>query len=134
MKTRTATQAERFFDKTVNGSLAGISGRDITPDRIVPRRNTILARVIPPEKTVGKLGLIELPDVAVHQAAIAVIVATPQQDDCPYENGQVIIYRTGAGEFLGIVGLEDYMLFNFAVNATDIDPDILAIIKPKESA
>ncbi|MFM9966706.1 MAG: hypothetical protein ACKV2Q_36500 [Planctomycetaceae bacterium] len=121
------TQAGRYYDRLFTGALSGISD-DIAVEQIKPRRNTLLAKLIPPDGTRG--GLV-IPDVALRETGRAVVVAVPDQPDCPYAAGDVIIHRMAAGDALGIDGLEDFMLFNFAVRTDEIDPDILATIQKK---
>lgn len=98
-----------LFRPILENEVRGLEGFD--PQTFVPNTGNLLV-VLPPPVT--KIGNIELPDNAHYQVNYGRVAAVPTFDaECPYEQGDVVVFREGTATPIPFAGRKDLCLLAY---------------------
>lgn len=93
----TADAIRTHYAELLDARLA--TGADLTVDGFEPCLHHILVRPLPPDKTVGKLGIIHMPEKHQEPKAIGLVVKINPDDACgPFAEGDFVLFANSAGQ------------------------------------
>ena len=111
-----------FYKPILEDGARGLESFDVEDFRPLP--GTILV-VLPPRIEVTKGGVV-LPDIIHEARSFARVAAVPDDQDCPVEIGDWVIFRSEADYPIPLSGREDLALLNYSEGA---ESDLLGFVR-----
>ena len=98
--TKTPTTADHIRTHYAPLLDARLEGRaDLTVEGFEPCLHHVLVRPLPPDETVGKLGIIHMPEKHQEPKAIGLVVRVSPQDMAgPFAKGDLVLFANSAGQ------------------------------------
>lgn len=120
-----STTMERvFYGKILDSLTSDVT--DLEPEDFRPVSGTILC-VLPPPKKKSEGG-IHIPDSAVESSDLVRVAAIPEDDECPVEPGDGVVFQKGCNVHVPFGGRDDLILLSYC---NDASSEIRGII-PRE--
>lgn len=118
-------QAERYYTNLYERA---VNSLDVGPASIIPRPNTLLVRLVDPDKMTS--GGLHLPEMALREKGLGVVLRVNplQAKECFYAEGDLVLFRTHAGQVIELEAEGQFVLLQWTGG---IDDEILAKIDSK---
>lgn len=85
---------------------------DLTVEAFEPFFHHVLVRPLPPDKTVGELGIIHVPEKHQEPKAIGIVVKINPEDIGPFAEGDLVLFANSAGQDITL-GNEDFKILQY---------------------